>query len=60
MTTYKVYLNFGKTRTIKADLVTIDPTSIRFDTRATSGVPSVLVAYFPAHLVSEVIKQDVK
>ncbi|MFW3388449.1 UNVERIFIED_CONTAM: hypothetical protein RF648_20900 [Kocuria sp. CPCC 205274] len=37
--------------------MTIDPHSVRFDTRAEAGKPAVLVAYFPARSVVEVIKK---
>lgn len=58
MTKYKVVLDHGKRRVVEADIVTIDPSSIRFDTRAVSGKPGELVAYFPAHTVVEVIKES--
>lgn len=58
MAKYKVVLDHGKRRTVEADIVTIDPSCIRFDNRASAGKPGVLIAYFPAHTVSEVINLD--
>lgn len=57
MPKYNVRLDCGKEHNITADIVTIDPHSIRFDSRAVAGVPGVLVAHFPAHRVSHVIKK---
>lgn len=60
MSKYLVRLDCGKERTVTADIVTIDPHSVRFDTRAEAGKPAVLVAYFPAKSVVEVINKDKK
>lgn len=60
MSKFLVRLDCGKKHTINADVVTIDPHAIRFDTRAEAGKPAVLVAYFPARTVVEVINGDKK
>lgn len=60
MSKFEVRLDCGKVHTVDADVVTIDPSCIRFDTRAEAGKPGKLMAYFPAHRVSHVLNKDKK
>lgn len=60
MPKYEVRLDCGKTHNVESDCVTVDPHQVRFDNRAAAGKPGELIAWFPAHRVSHVLKKDGK